>query len=290
MNNETKGLILIFICMIVSGLFPVVGKYAMVKLHPLFFSSASALVCAGFIFLFLLARGEVQALFGKDFKLLFLIGLFGTGLSSLFFFYGTRLTSGINSALLLQIEPIYSLLLGYFMLKERISIRQVLLTLMVISGVTLVIYNGTFAFNRGDFLILATPLFWQLCHAFAKKALVRQSFYVVAASRTLFGGLFLLAANLLAGRNDLSILDLNLFLLILFQGIVVYAVGFLTWYSAIRWVNLSKGTAIAAPYPILSVVLAWFFLGEVPTMYHLAGLVLILSGALLLSRIRSEKR
>jgi drug/metabolite transporter (DMT)-like permease len=290
MNNETKGLILIFICMIVSGLFPVVGKYAMGRLHPLFFSSVSALVCAGFIFLFLLVRGEVQTLFGKDFRLLFLIGLFGTGLSSLFFFYGTRLTSGINSALLLQIEPIYSLLLGYFMLKERISGKQILLTLVIIAGVTLVIYNGTFVFNRGDFLILLTPLFWQLCHAFAKKALVRQSFYVIAASRTLFGGLFLLAANILVGRNDLSILDLNLFLLILFQGVVVYAMGFLTWYSAIRWVNLSKGTTIAAPYPILSVIFAWLFLGEVPTMYHLAGLVLILSGALLLSRIRSEKR
>jgi len=290
MNNETKGLILIFICMVVSGLFPVIGKFAMGKLHPLFFSATSALVCAGFIFLFLLARGEVHTLFGKDFRLLLLIGLFGTGLSSLFFFYGTRLTSGINSALLLQIEPIYSLLLGYFMLKEKISGRQITLTLVIIAGITLVIYNGTFVLNRGDFLILATPLFWQLCHAFAKKALVRQSFYVVAASRTLFGGFFLLVANILAGRNDLSILDLNLFLLILFQGVVVYAVGFLTWYSAIRWVNLSKGTTIAAPYPILSVIFAWLFLGEVPTMYHLTGLVLILSGALLLSRIRSEKR
>ncbi|MBS7267580.1 MAG: DMT family transporter [Candidatus Freyarchaeota archaeon] len=260
--------------------------------EPHFFAAISALVGAGFMLLVLKLRGELRKLFTRELLgNLFLIGFFGTLLSSILFFIGSTMTSGINASILLQTEPIFSIILSFFLLGELIRKKQIAATLLVLCGTIIVLYNGVLSINAGDILILLTPLAWQIGHVYARKTFEKTNTFIVAAGRVLYGGVLLFLLSLNPSFRQYQLLtDVGIILLFLFQGIIVYIGSILVWYEAIKRINLSKATAIIAPYPVFSVILAWIFPGEKVSIYQLAGLAIIIAGIILLSRIRSEKR
>jgi len=285
-------MIFVFIQIITAAVQPILTKLAVGTINPLFAASVSSLIGV-IIPLILLARNrELKIIFSKkNLKELLMIGFFGTLMTYLLFFSGAKLTSGINTAILLQSEPIYSLLLGYFILKEKITSKQILSTLLIIVGVIIVIYNGAISFNIGDLLILLTPLFYQLSHVIAKKTIKRIGTVAVQGGRYLYGGLMLLIISSLLGMNQFNILtDFQNLSTLFMLGIIVAGIGTLSFYEAIKRINLSKATAMIAPYSVISVILAWFVLKETPTVYQIIGLVLILVGIFSLAKIRSEKR
>ena len=293
--KEKEGIILVIICVFIHGSQPILGKYGVSLVPPLFFASLTNLIAAVFLILLILARREniFLLLKARYFLTLLSIGFFGTTLSNVLFFYGVRLTSGINSAILLQVEPIYALLIGYLLLKERVNSRQIIATLFIILGTLLVVYQGTSTWNWGDILVLLTPICYQISHFFSKRLLNKTDLnpLFIATGRTLYGGIFLFLLSQLAGIHEITILAKhNMLSLFIFYGIVVYALSYLTFYEAIKRINLSKASAIISVYPAVSILLAWFILKEVPDWYQLTGFFIILLGIFYLSQVKSELR
>lgn len=210
-------------------------------------------------------------------------------LASGLFLFGAQLTSGINAAILLQTEPIYSIILGYWLLKEKITGRHLLATLAIIIGVSLVIYNGTFQINIGDILVILTPLCYQISHVLAKKTMKRVGVYVTSAAKYLYGGLMFILLSTFFQANQFEILGGdNLIALTVLA--FTWVAGILLWYGAIKRINLSKATALLSPYPIVSIIIAWPILGELPTVYQIVGLVFVMAGMLSMRKVKSEKR
>ncbi|MEM2135093.1 MAG: DMT family transporter [Candidatus Jordarchaeaceae archaeon] len=292
MDNERKGFLFALSDVFLAGLFPVITKYGVGFVNPVFFATISALCGGGFMLIVLKFRGELRKLFSRELFLgLFLIGFFGTFCTSLLFFFGSTLTSGVNSSILLQSEPVYSIVLSYFLLRELIRKRQIAVTLLILCGTIIVLYNGVLSINMGDILVLITPLFWQISHIFGRRILEKTSTYVVTAGRAFYGGLLLFILTLIPGFGEFGLLiDPGMALIFVFQGIIAFACSALVWYEAISRINLSKATAAIAPYPVFSVILAWIFLGETVSIYQMLGLALVVAGITFLSKIHSEKR
>lgn len=294
-TREKQGVILVVICVFIHGALPILGKYGVSLIHPLFFAALTNLIAAASLIVFILFRGNPLHLLinKKYFFSLLLIAFFGTTLSNILFFYGVRLTSGINSAILLQIEPIYALFIGYLLLNERITLRQIISTFIIIFGTILVVYQGTLKLNWGDLLVLATPLCYQIGHFFSKRLLRRNDLspLFIAAGRTLYGGIFLFVLSQIVGIHEFDRLkEANILAILFFYGVVVYALTYYTFYESIKRINLSKATAIISAYPAVSIILAWFILREVPDLYQMSGFIIILLGIVYLSYIRSELR
>jgi len=292
METETIGMIFVVIQILTGAVQPVFTKFIVGIINPLFAASMVSLIGCIIPLILLTRKDRLKVIFEKkNMKEILLIGFFGTVMTYSFFFFGAQLTSGINTAILMQAEPIYSIILGYFILREKITSKQILSTLLIVSGVLIVIYNGTISLNIGDLLIVLTPLFYQISHVIAKKTMKRIGTYAVQGGRYLFGGLILLLLSSILNMNQFSLLmkPINLTTIILL-GLVVAGIGSLAWYEAIKRINLSKATAMIAPYSILSIILAWFVLSEFPSVYQISGLILVLIGMAILARIKSERR
>jgi len=294
-KREKEGVILVIICVFIHGALPILGKYGVSLVHPLFFAALTNLIAAAGLIIFILFRRiPIRILLDKRFFLsLLFIGFFGTTISNILFFYGVRLTSGINSAILLQIEPIYALFIGYILLNEKVTLRQIITTIIIIFGTLLVVYQGTFALNWGDLLVLGTPLCYQIGHFFSKRLLNQYDLnpLFIAAGRTLYGGIFLFIISQLAGVHEFNRLkEMNILGILIFYGIVIYALTYYTFYESIKRINLSKASAIISAYPAVSIILAWFILREIPDFYQMSGFLTILLGIVYLSNIKSELR
>ena len=294
-QEEKEGLIFIIITILIAGAVPIIVKYGAELVHPLFFATISSLIAGGCLFVLSLVNSSWKTLFHKEYILqLFLIGFFGITLANILFFFGVTFTSGINSSILLQVEPLYGIFIGYILLHEKITLKQIFLTFIIIIGTLVVISKIKFSFNWGDLLILLTPICWQLTH-FLSKRLLRLSKEItpllIATARTFYGGIFLFFISNIVGVTQFNrLLSSKILLIILFQGVIGFALHYFIWYEAIKRINLSKATALISIYPTFSIILAMLVLREVPAFYQIIGFFIILIGIFGLARIKSEQR
>jgi len=294
-KKEKEGIIFVIITIFIAGALPIIIKYGTGLINPLFFATFSSLIAGIFLFKLAVLKGNWKILIDKRYFFYFLlIGFFGITLSNICFFFGVTLTSGINSSILLQIEPLYAIFIGYILLNEKITLKQIFFTMIIMLGTLVVIYRAKFIFNWGDLLVLLTPLCWQIAHFFSKKLMTNHKEItpmLIATARTLYGGAFLFILSSAKGMNQYDKLGVKGVLwVLLFQGLIGFALHYSIWYEAIKRLNLSKATTLVSVYPTFSIALARFILKEVPNFFQLAGFGIIILGIFGLSRIKSEHR
>jgi len=290
-SGEKIGVLFVLISIFFFGLHPIISKYTLETINPLFLGTMSILF--GFIIpmLVLIKKRRVKRLIEKESVVyLFFIAFFGSVFAFGLFFFGAKLTSGINASLLLQSEPLYSTLLGFFILKESVSKKQLFAMFLIIFGMSIILYNGTLSINYGDILILLTPLGFQISHTIVKKVIKKIGTYVIVTGRFLYALPIFLVLSTVFGSNQFEVLFEPFYLaLILFIG-VSEGLGYILWVEAIKRINLSKATTLVSPYPILSVIFAWLILSELPTIYQIIGLISVIIGMYIIVRIKSKIR
>jgi len=294
-KKEKEGIIFVIITIFIAGALPIIIKYGTGLINPLFFATFSSLIAGIFLFVLAVLKGNWKILFDKRYFFHFLlIGFFGITLSNICFFFGVTLTSGINSSILLVIEPLYAIFIGYILLNEKITLKQMFFTFVIMLGTVVVVSRAKFSLNWGDLLVLLTPLCWQIAHFFSKRLMTEHKEItpmIIATARTLYGGIFLFILSSAKGMNQYNKLGVKgVLLILLFQGIIGFALHYSIWYEAIKRLNLSKATTLVSVYPTFSILLAWLILKEVPNLYQLAGFGIIILGIFGLSGIKSEHR
>jgi O-acetylserine/cysteine efflux transporter len=249
-----------------------------------FFVAAATGVFAGLACVALLAaRGELAELWrpGRWPKLV-LLGALGTGLAFFLFFAGAGRTTAIETALVLQVEPAYSLLLSWLAFGHRPTLRRVVALAVILTGIALALGARTLSASTGIALLMATPLCWQLSHLLVLKQLPGTSPIVLTSARYVYGGVLLALAFVLRGRAWPPVAELATLLPILaLQGVVLSMVGTLLWYQTISRLDLGRATAIVVPsIPVLSLGASFLLLGEVATPRQWIGLLLTAAGVL----------
>ncbi|WP_175059749.1 DMT family transporter [Thermococcus sp. 2319x1] len=277
MNKETEGTLLALLGMFLYGIEPVVIKAN--PTNPLSFAAFSALIASLILWpIVLLTSGWKEVKENPQYiPRAFLVGVFGTALAYIAYSYGARLSTAINASLITRAEVLFSFVLAYVFLREKITKHQVFWSFSILAGLFLVITQGKAIIpKKGDLLLLLVPLFWQSGHVIAKKLPYNPS--LIAAFRNTFGGILLFLLALSSG--------LEFSRLAVAEGIIL-SFGQVIWYLAIKRINLSKATAIITPAPAVAIGAA-ILLGEEFTVYHLTGFLLITAGTFMVSRIKSE--
>ena len=102
---------LVILSMVIFGLNPIFANYLVKDINPLLVGGFAFFIASLPLFLQLILSQKVRQLYKVTFlRPLIFVVLFST-IADILFFVGTKLTSGLNTALLLQIEPIYATVL-----------------------------------------------------------------------------------------------------------------------------------------------------------------------------------
>lgn len=88
---------------------------------------------------FLFIAEKVQK---KDVFRLAICGVFGVAINQLFFFEGLNLTTPINAAIVMTINPILVILLSFLIIGEAITLRKILGILLGLFGAAILILKG----------------------------------------------------------------------------------------------------------------------------------------------------
>ena len=265
---------------------PVLTRYAAVRLDPILFCAAVTTIAALCALPILYWRGELSMLFDRRYLgRLVAMSMTGTVMTSLTLIYGMEHIDAIATVILLQSEPVYSLILSVVVVGERPSPRQLLATGAILAGIGSVFWAGNaFSPMFAAMLVFLTPLFWQISHVIGLRVMPPLTPICVAGARFIFAAFTFIPMFLLRPSASIAQLDdPHLLLVIVAIGFFVYFLSALTWYGAISRLSLSWTTALVVPgVPLISMVFATIFLGEHPTSREVIGVLIAIGGVLAL--------
>jgi len=217
----------------------------------------------------------------RDLPLIFVLGVLGVTVYQLFFVHGIgRVTAGA-AAMLIAAIPVFAGLLARVFLREKLSRLAWCGIGISLMGVALIAVEKDIAgeFSGAALLILAT-LSISVYFVFQKPFFRRYSPLSLTAWTSLAGTLPLLFHLPAAVDGALQATAAALWSVVA-MGVFSSGIGFVLWLYALSKLPAGTVTSFLFLQPVFVIVMAWLWLGEIPTAQTLAGGAVILFGVAL---------
>jgi drug/metabolite transporter (DMT)-like permease len=278
------GLTMAAITTVSGALLPIVTRYGATHIDPLLFCSGATVIAALSALSMVPAADGLGTFVDPRYRLpLLLISLAGSFLPALTLVYGLQRVNAVSGVLLLQIEPVYSLVIATLVVGEAPSPRQMIATLVVLAGIVFAFWSGTgIDLNAGALLVALSPLLWQISHVITLRVMPPLRPITVTAARNAHASILLVILIVAARPSALGQLaHFNVVAALLVTGALVYFAGTLTWYGAISRLSLSWTTAVVVPgSPVLALLFAAALLGERAGARQLLAIAIAIAGIL----------
>ena len=188
----------------------------------------------------------------------------------------TKLTTAANAILLQYTAPIYSAILGYFVLKEPVTRHDITVIVLVLIGLAVFLYDGLADGRMAGNLI---ALLSGVCYG-AMNVFMRKCDKDAPADNIFWGNLLAFVLMLpFMGRPEITAVNIGI---ILFMGIFQLGLAYILYSIAIPHVPALEATIITVLEPILNPVWVMLFYGEKP------GIRTIIGGAIVLLAISGK--
>ncbi len=187
-----------------------------------------------------------------------------------------------TSAILISSNPIFVLIFSSLILKEKINKNRIICLIFGILGITLVIYKGDLTGDTTLSLLLGllASLTFGLYTVLGKLKAEGISSMTMICLSSLFGSL--LYIPILAARQvPIFSIPPGSFVKILYLGIFLSGVAYITYMEALKILSASKGAMVFFLKPVIASGLAFIILGETLTLKTITGSMLVLSGILI---------
>jgi len=184
-----------------------------------------------------------------------------------------------TAAILISSNPIFVLLFSSILLKEKVTFNRIICILLGIAGITLIIYKGNVGGDTAVSLTLAiiASLTFGLYTVLGKLKSEGINSITMICLSSIFGSLMYVPILLWRGIPLFNIPQ-GAFLKILYLGVFLSGIAYVTYMEALRILSASKGAMVFFLKPVIASMLAVVFLGESMSFKTAAGTLLVLAG------------
>ncbi len=265
----------------------VVASKMMVSTIPTFLVTELELLLGLLILLPLtfIIKKDIPKLDGKTHLILFCQALCGIFLYRIFIFIGLNYTTAATGGLISSISPLMVVILAHILLKEKLSVNQVIGIICVFIGLMMINLDikstsiGGMSRMKGNVLILAAVICEALFSVLSKvkckpmTALYRTTIIAIDASILLLPFAVRDALN-----YDFMKMDWKTILCILYYGVFVSFLSYVLWFKGIEKVSAGKAAVFTSIVPISSIILSVILLKEELKLMHFVSLISIILG------------
>jgi drug/metabolite transporter (DMT)-like permease len=284
------------VTMVWSGLFPT-GKIALQSIPPFTFSATRLVIGSLLLYGYMrFISTDVDTRVNWNPRLVgsfLILGFCGYLISVSGSYFGLRLTTATNAALLNTASPVIIAILAALFLKERLSKQTVVGISLSVLGVGVIIARGSWQvllaseYNTGDLIIVGSLFGWGTYTTYGRHimrtipplvtttyAYIAGAFFVVLASVYTEWGLWQPADTPLPAWGALA-----------YQSILG-TLSHLGFYHAVSVLGPSRAGIFINLVPVMAIGLAYVLLNEVLTLAHLVGGLIVLGGVAVTTRGR----
>ena len=253
-------------------------------------------VIGAIVFLPFLLKGkkEIFAMGQRAWSSIFWISVFG-GLLGLFFY--TKALSYINYidlsvvVLLQKFQPLFAISLAAVVLKERITIRFLILAMMALVGGYFVtfglnpIYSGDDKTIIAALLALLAAFCWGSSTVLGKHALKTLSFPVVTSLRLSVTAIIAIVVMVaIRGFSDINVMTASQWKIVLLIVFTTGSVALFIYYYGLKHVKASHSTIYELFWPLSAVAIDWIVRERILTPVQFIGGAILIVSIILLTR------
>jgi drug/metabolite transporter, DME family len=197
------------------------------------------------------------------------------------------------ATVLSDISPVWTAILAWPLLGERIDRSKLLALALTGAGIALIarLFDARFlSINAlGVALALTTGMAWGLYGILGHRALRRYNSWTVLLYTFAAGMLFLLPLQPVQGLRQV-LRQPTTILWIAFLALVPSIAGYGLYTIGLRYLKATVAAILATLEPLIAVLLAWVFLGEHLTWSQMMGAVLVIAGLVSLQFARRQRQ
>jgi drug/metabolite transporter (DMT)-like permease len=288
MNNKTYiSLLLAFVSLVWAGSFVAV-RMTVKEISPIDLGFLRFLIATPFMVLVLLISKKEIRLPAKELLSLSVLGLTGVTLLYIFQFIGIEYTTASTSAVLINTNVIFIVLLSATFLKEKFPLRKSAGIVFSFAGVIVVILaqmtNESIAFSSvfliGCMFIILSAFCWAIYSTVGKRLLDKYDPYTVTTYAFVLGTIFFLPVVITDITDVIQGISFNGWIAVLYLALICSVFGYVAWYYALSRIEAGRAAVFLNLIPLFTIVISFFY-GEIPTFIFLIGAILIIYGVYL---------
>ena len=216
-----------------------------------------------------------------DFTLKEILIILCIALSTICFVFSVNYTTVANTLFLLSTAPFFSIFLSYFLLGEKIRLKDLCASLIALIGVFIIslgsqVSNNTLATSLGDLFGIGIAIFTALVLTLARHG----SSKLVIRSNAI--GMYVVALLVLPFVKNFSV-EQETILYLLILCLICVPIGSLLILTGPKYISASEVSLIILLQVILAPILAWLILKEYPGLSSLVGGIFVISALLIVN-------
>ncbi|AWX55032.1 MULTISPECIES: DMT family transporter [Brevibacillus] len=277
-----RSYLLLIFCVTAWGSNFVFGKMLVAEFSPLFLSAMRLLFIVLFLLIWSRGRLKMPKLSRTDWLLLAVLGVVGVFINQWSFYKGLVTADPTTSALILALTPITTALLAALFLKESLTGRMAIGSVIGTSGVLFVIYTGAeLHFDVGILWIVLTMLTFATSIILVRLLGHRLPPLVTTLVSNLIGFGSMLPFVLISIPTATVSTSLSSWLLLFVTAVVMHGIVTLIWNSQLQKVGAAKAAMFANLEPFIAMLFGLLLLAKPVTAVQFFGAILIIAGVTL---------
>ncbi|MBR9973377.1 DMT family transporter [Magnetospirillum sulfuroxidans] len=213
----------------------------------------------------------------RHFRAYAMLGLVGIGGFNLLFFMGMQMTSAVNGALIMAVNPLATAFLAALFLGERLSRRQMVAMPVALAGVAIVVLGGgaSLSLSAGDALMLGANLSWAVYNVLSRRLMPAESGLVNTTGIMVMGAVVMSLAALVVG------VPVRMPSPMAAQALVAMAIGgsalaYLFWNMGLARLGAGRTAVFLNLVPVSTMAIAAAG-GQPPSMVQIIGAAVVLA-------------
>ncbi|KYG89844.1 permease [[Bacillus] sp. KCTC 13219] len=278
-------------CVMVWGSNFVFGKMLVQDFSPTLLTMLRLLFIVLFLMGISLYKKHFKRVSKSDLLIIFLLGIIGVFINQWSFFIGLQTADPTTSALILATTPILTAVLAAIFLKEKLTIRMLMGSIVAIVGIYFVVAKGDVSslhVDKGLFWIVITMI------TFAIMIIITRllSHRIDPLTITLYSNIVGLIVSVpFAFTLDKSLhvsTELADWLFLIGTAVVVHGLATLIWNNNIRHVDASKASILSNLEPFVAMIMGLILLYKPITGAEVLGSLFIVGGVVLSTYQRNK--
>lgn len=241
------------------------------------------LIAGLLLFVFSKVTGKLQKIQKGDCKLLLLMAFFEPFIYFMGETFGLQATNSPTlSALIIALIPVFAMLSGVIVYKEKVTWINVLGILATIPGILLMVLN------TGDMTpeywwgiaLLFVAIFGSVGYSTVVKGLSKYNSFTIATYQFVFGAvLFFPCFLIFNGDYQITgLLELNILKPILYLAVLCSCLSFVLYIFSIKTLGIARSSVFTSLIPAVSAVGAYLYGYETFTWQQILGILIVTLG------------
>ena len=271
-------------CVMVWGSNFVFGKMLVQDFSPALLTMLRLL----FIVLFLIGLSSYKKHFKRvnksDLLVVFFLGLIGVFINQWSFFVGLQTADPTTSALILATTPILTSVLAAIFLKEKLTIRMLMGSIVAIIGIYFVVTKGDLSslhIDKGLLWIVITMITFAIMIIMTRLLSKRIDPLTITLYSNVVGLIVSIPFAFLLDTPVHVSSDMSDWVFLIGTAVVVHGIANLIWNQNIRHVDASKASILSNLEPFVAMIMGLILLYKPITRAEIVGSLFIVGGVVL---------